>query len=71
MKEAMIQVEGLGAALKRGSWEAVLDAFLAANVDSDNTRQAYRRQIRQAFISMKVPSLAAVTSRSVKSRSAS
>ncbi len=61
MKEALIPVRGLATALEGGSWQAILDAFLAANVDSNNTRQAYRRRIREALASMRVRSLAAVT----------
>jgi site-specific recombinase XerD len=61
MEKALTPVQGLGAALKGGSWPAILDAFLAASVDSDNTRQAYRRRIREALVSMRVRSLATLT----------
>lgn len=36
MKEALIPIQVLGPALEGGSWQAILDTFLAANVDSNN-----------------------------------
>jgi site-specific recombinase XerD len=54
-------VPGVVAALDGGSWEEVLDAFLAANVDSGNTRQAYRRHLRAAFGSLRVRTVGEVT----------
>src|SRR5450759_3401221 len=51
----------VASALDGGSWEQVLDAFLAANVDSNNTRQAYRRHLRAAFGSFRVRAVAEVT----------
>jgi site-specific recombinase XerD len=39
-------------------WRIVIDAYLAAGVDSDHTRRAYRRHIEQACTAMGVDSLA-------------
>lgn len=61
MKETPVPVQGLATALEDGSWQPVLNAFLAANVDLNNTRQAYRRRIREALISMKAGALARLT----------
>jgi integrase/recombinase XerC len=47
--------------LHNAPWPVVLDAFLAAGVDSENTRKAYRRNITAAFTTMRVRSLQGVT----------
>jgi site-specific recombinase XerD len=52
---------GVTPALDGGPWEQVLDVFLAANVDSNNTRQAYRRHLRAAFGFFRVRTVAEVT----------
>jgi site-specific recombinase XerD len=61
MEQGISRVDGFGAVGGTGgSWQAVADAFLAANVDSGNTRQAYRRHLRAAFGVFRVRAVADV-----------
>lgn len=48
MKPAKVPKRKVPQSFHSGSWKAVVDAFLAASVDSNNTRQAYRRHLWRA-----------------------
>jgi site-specific recombinase XerD len=62
MEQRTSRTGGFAQAIREGgSWEDVVSVFLAANVDSGNTRQAYRRHLRAAFGSFRVRTVAEVT----------
>jgi site-specific recombinase XerC len=62
MEQGISKRGGFDVAIREGDlWEDVVDAFLDANVDSGNTRQAYRRHLRAAFGSFRVRTVAEVT----------
>jgi site-specific recombinase XerD len=62
MEQGISKRGGFDVAIREGDlWEDVVDAFLAANVDSNNTRQAYRRHLRAAFGFFRVGTVAEVS----------